>query len=70
MVLDAESNGRANRLPVAHAGEHVRAVLFNFLAPAAAVSQLPPLQLVIDELQIHTQSRRQPGQERQQRLSV
>src|SRR5208282_5062775 len=58
-ILDANSYRRANRLPVPHAREHLRAVFLDLLPPAAPVSQLPPVQLVIDEVQVHTQSRRQ-----------
>ena len=43
-ILDAQRDGRADRLAVAHAGEDIRLVLLDSLAAAAAVSQLAAVQ--------------------------
>src|SRR5258708_39289130 len=69
-IFDSQRDRRADGLSVAHSGENVRAVLFDFLPPAASVAQLTAMQFVIDELQINGQSRGQAGQKRQQRLSM
>ena len=48
-------------------GFHIEMAL---LAPAAPVTQLPPVQLVIDEVQIDGKGSRQVGNKRKERLSV
>ena len=46
-IFDAQRDGRADRLSVAHAGENVRLIFFDALAPAAPVSQLPAVQFAV-----------------------
>src|SRR6516164_965220 len=69
-ILDSQRDRRANRLPLPHSGENVRAIFLDFLPPAAPVAELPPLQLVIDKLDSNLQSRRETRHKRQQRLTV
>src|ERR1700674_263395 len=69
-ILDPQSNRRPDRLPVSHSGENLRRVLFNLLPPAASIAKLAPAQFVIDELHVNRQLRWQPGNKRQQRLSM
>ena len=69
-IFDAQRDRRADGFPVAHAGEKVGLILFDALAPAAPVSQLPAVQLAPDEFQIHGNSRGQPGNPGDQRLPV
>jgi hypothetical protein len=69
-ILDAQCDGRANGLPVPYARKNLGAIFLNLLPPAAPVTQLPPVQLVVDELHINRQRSRQPRDKRQQRLPV
>src|SRR5229473_1725933 len=69
-VIDAQRYGSADGLAVAYAGEDVGAVLFDFLAAAAAVAELAAMEFVVDEVQVDRKRSGQPGNEGQQRLSV
>ncbi len=69
-ILDPQRNRRPDGLPVAHSGKNFRAVLFDLLPPAPSIAKLAPPQLVIDELHVNGHLRRQPGDKRQQRLSM
>ncbi len=69
-VFDAQRNGSADGLAVAYSGEDVGAVLFDFLAAAAAVAELAAMELVVDEVDVDRKGRGQSGNEGQQRLSV
>jgi hypothetical protein len=52
-IFNAHSDGRANGLPVTHAGENVGAVFFYFLAAAASVAELAAVQFVIDNIDVN-----------------
>src|SRR5208282_3357319 len=69
-VFDAQRDRRPDRLAVAHAGEEVRLVLFDPLAPAAAVSELTAVQLAPDEIQVHRHAGGKPGNPGHQGLAV
>src|SRR5580704_3356873 len=69
-VLDSNRDWRSNRLPAPHSRKNLRLVLLDLLPPAAPITQLPPVQLVIDKVHTDRQRRRQPRHKRQQRLPV
>src|SRR5690348_16855717 len=52
-VFDAQGDGCADGLSVAHAGKYICAIFFDFLPAATPVAELPAVQFVIDEAQIH-----------------
>src|SRR5580692_10124726 len=60
-IFDAYGDRRTNCLSVTHPRQYVRRILFNTLATAAPVAQLPPVQFTLNEFGIHRQSRRQSG---------
>jgi len=55
---------------VAHACENFRLVLFDPLSRSAPVTQLPPVQLALNEFLIYRHARRHPGDPRHQGLPV
>jgi hypothetical protein len=55
---------------VAHAGEHVGLVGLNLHAAAAAIALLAAPQLAVHEIEIDGHAGGQPGDERDQSLSV
>ena len=69
-VFDAQGDRSANRLPVPNPCQRLDAVLFDFLAPAAAVSQLPPVQFHLHKLEVNGHTRGQAADPRNQRLTV
>jgi hypothetical protein len=58
-ILDAQGDGRANRLPVPHARENFGLVFLHALTSAATVTQLSPVEFTLDESLIDRQSGRQ-----------
>ena len=69
-IFNPQGNGRPNSLPVANSGKHIGSVLFDLLPPAASITKLAAAQLVIDKLHVNGELRGQPGNKRQQRLTV
>ena len=69
-VFNAQGDGRADGLAVAHARENIGAILFDFLPAAASVAELAAVKFVIDEVQIDREGRWEAGNKRKQRLSV
>ena len=69
-ILDAQGDGRADGLPVPHAGQEFDAVLFDFLAPAAAIAQLPPVQFPLHEFKVNGHTRGHAADPCNQRLTV
>jgi hypothetical protein len=55
---------------VANSGKDFRLILLNLLAPAAAIAQLPAVQLLIDEFDVDRKLRGQAGNKREERLSM
>src|SRR5260370_39513292 len=60
-IFDPQGHGRPDGFPVPHAGKNVGSALLDFLAPTAAVTELAPGKLTIDEFQVHSQGGREPG---------
>jgi len=69
-ILDANGNGRADRLPVANSGEKFSGVLFDLLPPAAPPSQLTPMHFPTHEFKIDRHTRRDSRNPGDQRLPV
>src|ERR1700674_863575 len=69
-IFDADSHGGPDGFFVPPAGENIGSVFLDFLASSAAVSQLPPAKLTVDEFQVHGQGSGQPGDKRQERLPM
>ena len=69
-ILDPQSDGRTDGLPVAHAGQKFDAIFFDFLAPAAAVAQLPPVEFPLHEFEVNGHTRGHAADPSNQRLTV
>src|SRR5208283_4954976 len=69
-ILNSQRNRRTDRLPVPHSRKNLCPILLNFLPSTATVPQLPPVQLMINCINVNRQSRRQSRYKRQQRLPV
>src|SRR5262249_47860393 len=69
-ILDPHRDRRANRLPASHASKNFRRIVLDLLPPAAAITQLPPVQLMIDVVHADRQRRGQSRHKREQRLPV
>jgi hypothetical protein len=57
LVIEAQSNRRADRLPMSNAGQSFDSVLFDFLAPASPIAELPAMQFPMDEFEVNRHTR-------------
>ena len=69
-VADDERQRRAERAPVAQAGEHFHLVGLDLLAGAATVALLAAAQVGVDRLALEHEARRQPGEHGRERRPV
>ena len=69
-VLKLNRNRRANRLSLAHTGEDVSGVAFNFHAAATAIALLPPPELTVDESLVDLEPGRDAGKKSDQSFTV
>jgi hypothetical protein len=69
-IFDAQRHWSANGLTVAHPREDVGAVFFDFLAAAAAVTELASMEFVVYEVNVNGKRRGQSRDEGKQSLSV
>src|SRR5271155_4108721 len=63
-ILDPQGNRRANGLAAPNARKNLRAILLNLLPAAAAITKLPAVQFVIDEIDADRQGCRQARDKR------
>ncbi len=69
-VSQCHGDRRTDGVAVAHTGEHMRGVLLDAHATAAAVAPLPAPELMVQELAVKWNSRGQPADEGDERLAV
>jgi hypothetical protein len=69
-VFDPKRHGSTDGLAVAHSGEDIGAVFFDFLPAAATVAELAAMELVIDEIEVHRKRCGQAGNKGEQSLSM
>jgi hypothetical protein len=69
-VFDAQSDRRADGLPMANPGKGLDAILFDLLSAASPVAELPAMQLALNEFKINGHTRRHAADPRNQRLTV
>src|SRR5579862_4570626 len=69
-VFDHHGDGAADGLSVPHPGEKTHLVLLDFHPAAAAITTLPPFQLMIDEFEIDGDMGRKAFDERDQGLTM
>jgi hypothetical protein len=69
-ILNAQANRRPYRLAVPYARQSFDPVFFDFLTPAPAVSQLPPVKLPVHEFEVNGHTRGQAADPSNQGLTM